>query len=155
MHSATTATTAAPASAAAIPVVPERADWPAVAAAGLSTFCVVTSEMLPVGLLAPIADELRMSTGMGGLLLFVPSLVAALCAPLAVLWAGGADRRRVLCALLAALALANAASALAPNLPALLAARALVGFASAASGPLRAGWRAAWRRRPPWHWPRP
>ena len=128
MHSATTATTAAPASAAAIPAVPERADWPAVAAAGLSTFCVVTSEMLPVGLLAPIADELRMSTGMGGLLLFVPSLVAALCAPLAVLWAGGADRRRVLCALLAALALANAASALAPNLPALLAARALVGF---------------------------
>ena len=71
MHSATTATTAAPASAAAIPVVPERADWLAVAAAGLSTFCVVTSEMLPVGLLAPIADELRMSTGMGGLLLFV------------------------------------------------------------------------------------
>lgn len=128
MHSATTATTAAPASAAAIPAVPERADWPAVAAAGLSTFCVVTSEMLPVGLLAPIADELRMSTGMGGLLLFVPSLLAALCAPLAVLWAGGADRRRVLCALLAALALANAASALAPNLPALLAARALVGF---------------------------
>ena len=115
MHSATTA---APASAAAIPVVPERADWPAVAAAGLSTFCVVTSEMLPVGLLAPIADELGMSTGMGGLLLFVPSLLAALCAPLAVLWAGGADRRRVLCALLAALALANAASALAPNLPA-------------------------------------
>ena len=43
-----------------------------------------------------------------------------------MLWAGGADRRRVLCALLAALALANAASAL--NLPALLAARALVGF---------------------------
>ena len=84
MHSATTATTAAPASAAAIPAVPERADWPAVAAAGLSTFCVVTSEMLPVGLLAPIADELRMSTGMGGLLLFVPSLVAALRA------AGGA-----------------------------------------------------------------
>ena len=81
MHSATTA---APASAAAIPAVPERADWPAVAAAGLSTFCVVTSEMLPVGLLAPIADELRMSTGMGGLLLFVPSLLAALCA------AGGA-----------------------------------------------------------------
>lgn len=105
-----------------------RRPWLAVAAVGMATFCVVTSEMLPVGLFVPITAELGVSTGMGGFMLFVPAIVAALCAPLIVMGAKGADRRRILCGLLALLAAANAAGALACGMAWFLAARVLVGI---------------------------
>ncbi|ALD93156.1 MFS transporter, DHA1 family, purine ribonucleoside efflux pump [Cupriavidus gilardii CR3] len=102
--------------------------WPAVAAVGLATFGVVTTEMLPVGLLTPIAQSLQVSAGSAGLMLSAPALLAALFAPLIVLGAGSIDRRRLLAALLLALAGANVLCALAPTLPWLLAARVVVGF---------------------------
>jgi predicted MFS family arabinose efflux permease len=89
---------------------------------------VVTTEMLPVGLLTPIAESLGASTGTAGLMISLPALLAALFAPLVVIAAGGIDRRRILCALLALLLVANIASALAPGIGWLLAARVLVGF---------------------------
>lgn len=102
--------------------------WLGVTAVGMATFCVVTTEMLPVGLFVPITGELDVSVGMGGFMLFVPAILAALFAPLVVLGARGADRRLILCGLLALLAGANAASAWAPSMPWFLAARILVGF---------------------------
>jgi len=105
-----------------------RRPWLAVTAVGMATFCVVTTEMLPVGLFVPITAALEVSVGMGGFMLFVPAILAALLAPLVVLGAKGADRRAILCGLLALLAGANAASALAPSMPWFLAARMLVGF---------------------------
>ncbi|MHC1654733.1 MFS transporter [Stenotrophomonas maltophilia] len=105
-----------------------RHPWTAVSAVGLATFAVVTTEMLPVGLLTPIADDLGASTGTAGLMISLPALLAALFAPLVVIVAGGIDRRRILCALLALLMVANIASALAPAIAWLLAARVLVGF---------------------------
>lgn len=105
-----------------------RHPWAAVAAAGLSTFCVVTTEMLPVGLLTPIADSLQTSTGTAGLLISLPALLAALFAPLVVIAARAMDRRRILGGLLGLLVIANLASALAPGLGWMLAARVLVGF---------------------------
>lgn len=110
---------------------PERAarrPWLAVSAVGLATFSVVTTEMLPVGLLTSIAGSLGTSMGRAGLMISLPALLAALFAPLVVMAAGGMDRRRILCGLLALLVLANLASALAPSLIWLLAARVLVGF---------------------------
>lgn len=110
---------------------PERAarrPWLAVSAVGLATFSVVTTEMLPVGLLTSIAGSLGTSMGRSGLMISLPALLAALFAPLVVMAAGGMDRRRILCGLLALLVLANLASALAPSLIWLLAARVLVGF---------------------------
>lgn len=101
---------------------------PAVAAVGLATFGVVTTEMLPVGLLTPIAQGLQVSAGSAGLMLSAPALLAALFAPLIVVGAGSIDRRRLLAALLLALAGANVLCALAPTLPWLLAARVVVGF---------------------------
>jgi predicted MFS family arabinose efflux permease len=89
---------------------------------------VVTTEMLPVGLLTPIADSLGASVGTAGLMISLPALLAALFAPLVVIAAGGIDRRRILCALLGLLLVANVASALAPSIGGLLAARMLVGF---------------------------
>lgn len=90
---------ASPAQSAPVP----RHPWTAVSAVGLATFAVVTTEMLPVGLLTPIADDLGASTGTAGLMIALPALLAALFAPLVVFVAGGIDRRRILCALLALL----------------------------------------------------
>lgn len=102
--------------------------WLAVVAVGLATFSVVTTEMLPVGLLTPIADTLQTSTGTAGLMISLPALLAALFAPLVVIASGGMDRRRILCGLLTLLVIANIASALASNIGWMLAARVLVGF---------------------------
>ncbi|HDS8778859.1 TPA: MFS transporter [Klebsiella michiganensis] len=105
-----------------------RSSWTAVIAVGLATFSVVTTEMLPVGLLTSIAGTLNITTGSAGLMISLPALLAALFAPLVVIAAGGLDRRWILCGLLALLVMANLASALAPNLVVMLAARIFVGF---------------------------
>lgn len=102
--------------------------WLAVVAVGLATFSVVTTEMLPVGLLTSIANTLDSSTGTAGLMISLPALLAALFAPLVVIASGGIDRRKILCGLLGLLVLANIASALAPDMHWMLAARILVGF---------------------------
>jgi len=102
--------------------------WLGVTAVGLATFSVVTTEMLPVGLLVPITHELNVSVGEGGWMLFVPAILAALFAPLIVVRPAGTDSRWLLCGLLALLMGANLASALAPSMPWLLGARVLVGI---------------------------
>jgi predicted MFS family arabinose efflux permease len=94
----------------------------------MATFSVVTTEMLPVGLLTPIADTLDTSTGTAGLMISLPALLAALFAPLVVIVSGNLDRRKILCGLLSLLVIANIASALAHNMAWMLAARVLVGF---------------------------
>lgn len=116
------------ASSPAHPAPVARHRWWAVSAVGLATFSVVTAEMLPVGLLTPVAEDLGASTGTAGLMISLPALLAAVFAPLVVIAAGGIDRRRILCALLGLLLVANLASALAPGIGWLLAARVLVGF---------------------------
>ena len=105
-----------------------RHPWLAVTAIGMATFSVVTTEMLPVGLLTPIADTLDTSTGTAGLMISLPALLAALFAPLVVIVSGSLDRRKILCGLLSLLVIANIASALAQNMAWMLAARILVGF---------------------------
>lgn len=111
-----------------------RHQWLAVTAVSLATFFVVTTEMLPVGLLTPIADTLDISSGTAGLMVSLPALLAALFAPLVVMASGGMDRRRILCGLLGLLIIANIASALAPSLWWMLAGRVLVGFCMGAYG---------------------
>ena len=106
----------------------KRENWLPVYAAGLATFCVVTTEMLPVGLMTPIADDLQTSMGTAGLMLSLPALLAALFAPAVVLVAGRIDRRRILTTLLLLLVVANVISALASTIGLLLSARILVGF---------------------------
>ncbi|MCX4524305.1 MFS transporter [Streptomyces sp. NBC_01551] len=101
--------------------------WAAVAAVSLGIFCLITSELLPVGLLTPVGDSLGVSDGTAGLMVTVPGLVAGFCAPLVTVGAGRLDRRLVLCALIALMAAANLAAALAPGFAVVLAARLLVG----------------------------
>ncbi len=101
--------------------------WSAVLAVTLGIFCLMTSELLPVGLLTPIGTELGVSDGTAGLMVTVPGLVAALFAPVLTVAAGRLDRRLVLCVLIALMATANLAAALAPGFAVVLAARVLVG----------------------------
>ncbi|MFJ9850245.1 MFS transporter [Streptomyces sp. NPDC101150] len=102
--------------------------WPAVGALAAATFTVVTSEMLPVGLLTPMGRELRISDGTAGLTLTVTGLVAAVAAPVLTLLVGRRDRRAVLAVLMGTLAVANLLAAYASNVVVLLAARVLVGL---------------------------
>lgn len=102
--------------------------WLAVFSIGLATFSVVTTEMLPVGLLNPIADTLNATVGQAGLMISLPALLAAFFAPLVVLAFGGIDRRTILRWLLVLLIAANIASATAASMNGLLAARVVVGF---------------------------
>lgn len=102
--------------------------WLAVLSIAVGIFSVVTTEMLPVGLLTSIGTTLHVSDGTAGLAMTLPGLVAALAAPLLAVFVGRLDRKKVLCALMALLAAANVLSALAPNFAVLLTARVLVGL---------------------------
>ncbi len=66
-----------------------RGLWTPVLAVGLATFSVVTTEMLPVGLLTSIAATLSVTTGSAGLVISLPALLAALFAPFVVIASGG------------------------------------------------------------------
>ncbi|TDC23300.1 MFS transporter [Streptomyces sp. 8K308] len=96
-------------------------------AVAAGTFTVVTSEMLPVGLLTPIGDSLGVSEGMAGLTLTVTGLVGAFSAPLVTSAVGRVDRRVVLCFLMMLLAAANALAAWSPNFAVMMVARVLIG----------------------------
>ncbi|MEU6865747.1 MFS transporter [Streptomyces sp. NPDC046876] len=115
-----------------VPVsAPDRAGrraWGAVLAVALGIFCLITSELLPVGLLTPVGDAFGVSDGTAGLMVTVPGLVAGCCAPLVTVGAGRRDRRLVLCGLIALTAAANLVAALAPHFAVVLAARLLVGI---------------------------
>ncbi len=102
--------------------------WLAVVAVAAGTFTVVTSEMLPVGLLTPIGDALDVSEGTAGLTLTVTGIVGALSAPLVTSAVGRLDRRLVLCALMALLTAANVLAAWSPNFAVMMVARVLIGI---------------------------
>ncbi|MEU1666841.1 MFS transporter [Streptomyces sparsogenes] len=114
-------------------------NWLAVAAVALGTFSVVTSEMLPVGLLTSIGSALEVSDGIVGLAMTVPALVAAVAAPLLTVTVRRLDRRLLLIGLMGLLAAANVASALAPGFAVLLSARVLVGVSMGGVWSLAAG----------------
>ncbi|MBF6544702.1 MFS transporter [Nocardia brasiliensis] len=106
-----------------------RRGWLGVGAVTGATFTVVTSEMLPVGLLTPMSDTLRVSEGAAGLSLTATGFVAAAASPLLPAALRRIDRKLVLCGLLAVLVLGNLGSALAPSFGVMMGARVLVGIA--------------------------
>lgn len=105
-----------------------RGGWASVCVLGLTTFAVVTTEMLPVGLMTSIAANLEISIGTAGLIISAPAFLAAFFAPFVVVMAGDIDRRHILAGLLLVLTTANIASAIAPSFHWLLVARLAVGF---------------------------
>lgn len=101
--------------------------WLAVLAVTLGIFSLMTSELLPVGLLTPIGTTLDVSTGTAGLMVTVPGLVAAISAPLVTVATGRTDRRVVLVILVGLMGAANLASAFATSFTLVLVARVLIG----------------------------
>ncbi|MCC8391635.1 MFS transporter [Paraburkholderia sp. MMS20-SJTR3] len=105
------------------------AQWLSVIAVAVSAFAFVTAEFLPVGLLPQIAHDLGVSTGVAGLMVTTPGVLAAISAPTLIVSAGRMDRRYVFLLLTAMLLIANLVCAAAPNLAVMLAGRALLGAA--------------------------
>ncbi|WP_193015355.1 MULTISPECIES: MFS transporter [Gammaproteobacteria] len=102
--------------------------WWAVIALSLATFSVVTTEMLPVGLLNPIRDSFGISTGISGFMIVIPAFIAAFFSPIVVISAGKRDRKTMLLFLALLLVIANIISAYSTTIVQLLIARAIVGF---------------------------
>ncbi|MET8728435.1 MFS transporter [Streptomyces parvus] len=102
--------------------------WLAVLAVTLGIFSLMTSELLPVGLLTPVGQALDVSQGTAGLMVTVPGLVAAVSAPLVTVATGHIDRRIVLVVLIGLMGAANLASAFATSFTVVLVARFLIGL---------------------------
>ncbi|MFJ8622612.1 MFS transporter [Kitasatospora sp. NPDC093550] len=119
-----------PQTSAAEPTAPPAAHrWSPVLAVALATFTLVSSEMMPVGLLTPMSDSLGISDGATGLSLTITGLIAAVLSPLTPALIGPRDRRTVLVAFLLLLGAADALTALAPDLAVLAVGRVLLGVA--------------------------
>ncbi|GAB4588060.1 MFS transporter [Nocardia sp. IFM 10818] len=103
--------------------------WLAVLSVTLGIFSLMTSELLPVGLLTPVGSALHISEGAAGLMVTVPGLVAAFSAPLITVITGRIDRRIVLVVLIALMGAANLASSMATSFTVILIARFLIGIA--------------------------
>ncbi|MEU1815347.1 MFS transporter [Streptomyces roseifaciens] len=101
--------------------------WVAVAVLSLSTFVVVTSEMLPVGVLTPMAEGLRISPGTAGFSLSITGLVTAVTAPAVPRLLGALDRRVVLAVAMVVLAAGNALTTMAGGFGLLVVSRVVIG----------------------------
>jgi len=109
-------------------VLDARRGWFAVLAVALGLFAMVTTELLPVGLLTPVAASLDVSEGTAGLMVTAPGFVAAVAAPLIAGTAGRVDRRLLLAGLAAMLGLGNLTCAVAPHFGVVLVGRLVVGL---------------------------
>ncbi|WP_025272083.1 MFS transporter [Haloglycomyces albus] len=122
----TTATTTTP----AVSTGQKQDSWLAVISVAMGVFTLVTSEILPVGLLTPIADGLSVAEGTAGLMVATPGLMAAVSAPILTVATAKADRRKVLMVLSLLVVIANVVSAISESFTTVLAARVLVGIAT-------------------------
>lgn len=102
--------------------------WLAVVSVMIAIFSIVTTEILPIGLLTSIGADFTISDGMAGLMMTVPGLIAAVTAPVATVATGRIDRRIMLCLFMFLLVLANALMAVAPEYWVVLASRVLIGI---------------------------
>lgn len=101
----------------------------------LGTFAVGTDAYVLAGFLPRMAASLQVSTSAAGQAVTVFAAAYALLSPVVAAVVSRVPRRALLVTALLVLAAANAASALAPNLPLLLAARVLAAVGAAAFTP--------------------
>ncbi|SDJ40823.1 MFS transporter [Streptomyces indicus] len=102
--------------------------WAAVVSVMLGIFVIVTTEILPIGLLTSIGSAFTVSDGMAGLTMTMPGFLAAVAAPLVTVATARFDRRVMLCVFMFLLALANFLAAAAPAYWLVLVSRILVGI---------------------------
>ncbi|MBO2458749.1 MFS transporter [Actinomadura violacea] len=109
-------------------LAPPSSNRPAVLAVAAGIFAIVTTEILPIGLLTSIGAGFTISDGTAGLTMALPGYVAAVAAPAVTVATAGVDRRRMLCAFMVLLLAANLLAAAAPAYWAVLVSRVLVGI---------------------------
>uniref|UniRef100_UPI0009EADEBA MFS transporter n=2 Tax=Nocardiaceae TaxID=85025 RepID=UPI0009EADEBA len=109
-------------------LTPVRA-WAAVTVLALAVFAVTATEMLPIGVLPAISDDLGVGVGVAGLSVSLYGIVAGVLAPVATRWTRAVDRRTVVLIIVAVFVLGNAATALVTSYAQLLAVRFVVGIA--------------------------
>ncbi|GGY78573.1 MFS transporter [Streptomyces olivaceoviridis] len=102
--------------------------WLAVVAVMLGIFSIVTTEILPIGLLTKVGASFTISDGMAGLMMTMPGFLAAIAAPVVTVATGRVDRRLMLCAFMVLLAAANFLAAAAPDYWLVLVSRIIVGI---------------------------
>ena len=102
--------------------------WLAVISVMLGIFSIVTTEILPIGLLTSIGSNFTISDGMAGLMMTMPGFLAAISAPLVTVATGRIDRRLMLGAFILLLALANFLAAAASSYWLVLVSRVMVGI---------------------------
>ncbi|MFB4309351.1 MFS transporter [Actinomadura sp. GTD37] len=91
-------------------------------------FAIVTTEILPIGLLTSIGAGFTVSDGTAGLMMTLPGYLAAVSAPALTVMTARIDRRMMLCTFMFLLAAANFIAAAAPAYWAMLVSRVLVGI---------------------------
>lgn len=101
--------------------------WGAILTLMLATFSVVTTEMIPVGLLTPIVEDFSVSLATTGFLMTLPAISAAISSPLIVLFTRSVDRKTLLLIGALLLTLCNLVAALTPYYWLLLTSRLFVG----------------------------
>lgn len=105
----------------------QSANWSGVFAMSLCVFALIASEFMPVSLLTPIAGDLRITEGMAGQGIAISGAFAVLTS-LSISWlAGGMNRKTLLLALTALMAISGAIVALALNYATYMVGRALIG----------------------------
>ncbi|MFZ4212225.1 MFS transporter [Pantoea endophytica] len=107
----------------------DKPAWGAVFAMAFGVFGLITAEFLPVSLLTPIADTLRISEGQAGQTVTVTALVALLTSLVIGNVTRQLDRRVVMLAFTLLLIASALLVAFAENLPMILLARVLLGLA--------------------------
>lgn len=105
----------------------QTANWSGVFAMSLCVFALIASEFMPVSLLTPIAGDLRVTEGMAGQGVAISGAFAVLTS-LSISWlAGSMNRKTLLLALTALMAVSGAVVALASNYALYMVGRALIG----------------------------
>ncbi|EKJ94914.1 major facilitator superfamily protein [Bradyrhizobium lupini HPC(L)] len=91
-------------------------------------FALIASEFMPVSLLTPIATELHVTEGQAGQAIAISGVFAVLTSLFISSLAGHLDRKLLLLALTAVMAVSGTVVALAPNYEILMIGRALIGI---------------------------
>lgn len=104
--------------------------WLAVLSLAGGTFVLINSEFLPIGLLSPIAHDLNISAGQAGWTVMLPGLIAALAAPLLMLFSRTLNRRTLLLTLSLSVIISNAVVMFSNSFSTLLLGRIILGVAA-------------------------
>jgi len=103
--------------------------WFAMLSLSVGSFALAGSELLPMGLLTPMAADIGVSEGAAGQTVTLTALLAGIAAPTVALVIRRLDRKPVVLMLTALVVLSNLAVALATDYLVLLLARTLLGVA--------------------------